>query len=138
MSRWPYQVHTAKRIDRTQTKMMRILIGSRMREGEDPAEFAHRSNRLASAAASQHGNWSRIWGKKVLDWNAHLQRERNQRSWAAKILHYHDADWLQNQRAIHAVGQYSSLTAGRTCTRAQRGIVHRRWHDGVSVASDLQ
>ena len=38
---------------------------------------------------------------------------------------------------IHAVGQQSSTLAGRIRTRAQRGIVHRRWHDGVDVANYL-
>ena len=73
----------------------------------------------------------------VTQWDAHLKRDRNDGSWAAKMLKYHDADWLQEQRRTHAVGEWSSLTAGRTRTRAQAGIVHRRWHDGVQMASYL-
>ena len=135
MSRWPYQVHTTKRIDRTQTKMVRILIGTRVQAGEEPEDFLLRRNRLASVTARRHGNWSRIWAKQVTDWNNHLHRDRNKHSWAAKTLHYHDAAWLQDQRRIHAAGEHSSLLAGRTCTRAFPGIVHKRWHDGVDVAS---
>jgi len=138
MSRWPYQVHTAQRIDRTQTRMIRILAGTRIQEGEDVAQFLLRSHRFASAKAREHGYWSRTWRKRVTDWNSHLRRESNQDSWASKMLLYHGADWLQEQRRIHAVGQQGSLTAGRTCTRSQRGIVHRRWHDGVDVASCFQ
>jgi len=138
MSRWPYQVHTAKRIDRTQTKMLRVLMRTKMQTGEDPAAYVQRSNRIASTLAREHGKWSHIWGKRVIDWNSHLKREHNQHSWAAKILKYHGAEWLQDQRRIHAVGENCSLIAGRTCTRAHRGIVHRRWHDGVDVANLLQ
>jgi len=138
MSRWPYQIHAAKRIDRTQTKMIRVLTRSKMQAGEDPATFVQRCNRSASAKAREQGFWSSVWRKRVIDWNDHLRREANRNSWASKILVYHDAEWLQEQRRIHAVGQQGSVTAGRTRTRAQKGIVHRRWHDGVDVASSFQ
>ena len=89
MSRWPYQVHSAKRIDRTQTKMIGILMNFRMQTGEDPAAFVRRRNRAAAQVANNPGRWSAIWRKRVVDWSEHLERERNQHSWAAKILHHH-------------------------------------------------
>ena len=42
--------------------------------------------------------------------------------------------WLQEQRIKHSVGEHFSIHAGRTCTRAGKGIVHRCWHDGVDIA----
>ena len=129
--------HAGQRSGRTQSKMVRGLIGCRVREGEDSASFVQRRNRLASTTARRHGTWSKIWAKKVTDWNSHLQRDRNRHSWAAKVLRFHGAQWLQDQRRIHAVGQQGSLVAGRTCTRAFPGIVHRRWHDGVDVAGSF-
>ena len=39
MSRWPYQVQSAKRIDRTQTKMIRILMNVDSKPDEDPEAF---------------------------------------------------------------------------------------------------
>ena len=135
MSRWPYQVHSAKRIDRTQTKMIAILMNLRPQPGDDPEMFVRRRNRAAASEARNRGRWSETWRKRVIEWNGHLGRELNQKSWAYKTLHYHGKAWLQEQRRIHAVGQNGSLIAGRTGTRAEPGIVHRRWHDGVDVAA---
>ena len=120
---------------RTQTKMTRILMGLRCQSGQDPASFVVGRNRIASRTATDCGCWSDTWRKRVTDWNAHLHREPNQNSWAAKTLHYQGKLWLQEQRRLHAVGQNGSLIAGRTGTRAEPGIVHRRWHDGVDVAA---
>lgn len=137
MSRWPYQTHAAKRIDRTQTKMVCIHMGTKKRECEEPAGFVQRSSRLAAVKAREYGRWSHTWGRLVTGWDEHLKRPLNLHSWAAKMLKYHGAEWLQEQHILHADGESSSLMAGRTGTRAQSGIVHRRWHDGVDRAQSL-
>ena len=134
MSRWPFQVHSAKRIDRTQTKMIRILMNLKLQPGEDPEAFVHRRNHAAAYEARQQGRWSNLWRKRVINWNEHCRRVQNQNSWASKALQYHGKSWLQEQRRLHAVGEFSSLTPGRTCTRSFPGIVHKRWHDGVDTA----
>ena len=103
---------------------------------DDPASFARRRNREVSQIVGQSGKWSAVWKKRVLAWNAHLQRDRNKHSWAARILHYHGKDWLQEQRRMNSIGQWWSILAGRTGTRAQAGIVHKRWHDGVDLAAE--
>ena len=137
MSRWPFQVHAAKRIDRTQTKMIRTLMREKVQAGDDPAAFVLRRNRAAAGVARRRGLWSAVWKRRVIEWNDHLGRERNRNSWAAKTLIFHGSEWLQERRRMHATGSSSSLLAGRTCTRATRGIVHRRWHDGVDAARSL-
>ena len=134
MPRWPYQTCSASRLDRTQTKMIGILLGLRRQAFEDTGDFLKRRNRAAAGVARQQGRYSAVWRKRVIDWHSHLGREVNHSSWAAKTLHYKGKAWLQEQRRIHAVGQHSSLIAGRTCTRAAQGVLHRRWHDGVDVA----
>ena len=136
--RWPYQIHAAKRIDRTQTKMIGIIMNLKPCPGDDVESFARRRNRAASGVARSCGRWSEIWRKRVVNCNEHLGRTRNQQSWAHKTLHYRDNAWLQEQRRIHAVGEYSSLTSGRTCTSAGQGIVHKRWHDGVDTALEFE
>ena len=115
--------------------MIGSLLGMKFQPGDDPATFALRRNRAAAKIATQSGRWSSIWRKQVANWNAHLQRPRNHRSWAYHTLHYHGKQWLQEQRITHAVGQRVSMLAGRTGTRAMPGIVHRRWHDGVDAAN---
>ena len=137
MSRWPYQVHAAERLDKTQTKMIGSLLGMKFQPGDDPAAFAMRRNRAAAKVAAQRGKWSSLWRNQVTNWSAHLNRPRNHNSWASQTLHYQGKHWLQEQRATHSVGQWGSMLAGRTCTRAMPGIVHRRWHDGVDAAKEV-
>jgi hypothetical protein len=137
MSRWPYQVNAANRINRTQNKLISMLLGLRFRPGEDFAAFALRRNREASRVAATCDRWSEVWRKRVINWNSHLGRDRNGRSWAVKTLHYHGKTWLQHQRFLHSVGQWCSLFPGRTGTRAMPGIVHKRRHDGVDTAMNM-
>ena len=137
MSRWPYQTNAANRIDKTQTKMISILLGLRVQPEEDPAAFIRRRGREARRVANQSGSWSSVWRRQVTNWSEHLNRGRNAKSWAAQTLHYHGKQWLMDQRQIHSVGQWGSLLAGRTCTRVAPGIVHKRWHDGVDVALNV-
>ena len=126
MSRWPHRVHAAKRLDKTQTKMIGSFLGMKLQPGDDPAAFGMRRNRAVAKIASQRRKWSSHWRKQVTNRNAHLNRPRNHDSWASQTLHYHGKRWLQEQRRTHCVGQRGSMLAGRTCTRAMPGIVHRR------------
>lgn len=65
-SRWPYQTHASKTIDRIQTRMIGILIGSRMRPGEDSTAFCMRRNRDAARVANSAGEFSAVWKICVL------------------------------------------------------------------------
>jgi len=75
MPRWPYQTLAAKQLDRTQTKMIGILLGMRCQPGDDPASFARRRRHAAAKIATESGRWS--WRKSVVNWNAHLLRSIN-------------------------------------------------------------
>ena len=137
MSRWPYQKQAAKRLNSTQNRMVGIALNLKMQHGEDVASFVRRRNRISAQHSKAMGTWSGVWRKRVTDWNDHLNRDRNASSWAAKTLHYHGKHWLQEQRILHAIGEWGSMLAGRTCTRAFPGIVHKRWHDGVDLAKAM-
>jgi len=126
MPRWSYQTQAAKQLDRTQTKMIGILLGMRFQSGDDPASFARRRRHAAAKIATEIGRWSGAWRKSVVNWNAHLHRSINHKSWAYKTLQYHGKHWLREQRRIHAVGQWGSVLAGRTRTGAMPGMVHKR------------
>jgi len=135
MPRWPYQRTAAQRVDRTQNKMLSIALGVKAMAHETPEGFVRRKNRIVSQAATSTGKWSAVWKSRVGKWSDHLNRAHNGNSWAAKTLHYHGKEWLQKQRIMHAVGQFGSMLAGRTCTRSIQGVIHKRWHDGVDLAS---
>ena len=138
MPRWPYQRTAAKRLDRVQNKMLSIALGVKAMAHETPEGFVRRRNRVVCEAATETGRWSATWKSRVCKWNEHLNRAHNGHSWAAKTLQYHGKEWLQQQRILNAVGQFGSMLAGRTCTRSIQGVIHKRWHDGVDLASSQQ
>merc|ERR1712008_635533 len=95
---------------------------------ENPADYMRRRNREATAFIRRHGSWSTSHCKRVLSWEAHLRRPLNRTSWAAVLLDFRGAAWLDQQRLLH-----SSAAESRTRTRATR-FVATRWHDGVKYA----
>ena len=66
----------------------------------------------------------------------HLARDRNQRTWAARLQAYHGKAWLIDRRVALAPASSAtvSIFAGRTGTRSAPGRVFTRWHDGVDLA----
>ena len=44
------------------------------------------------------GGWSRMWLKRALDWNAHLERPPSNHSWLAKLLRYRHHSWFVQRR----------------------------------------
>ena len=82
------------------------------------------------------GQWLRRWLKSAMDWNAHLERPRNGASWPAQLLHYKDRKLFINRRMslLPCDGYSGSCLAGRTETRARRGRIYPRWHDGIEFA----
>ena len=77
--------------------------------------------------------------ERVVAWDDHLSRPRNNHTWAAKLRGYKGKTWLMFRESLLAPATASrnspvSVTAGRTGTRAFAGKVHTRWHDGVDYA----
>ena len=70
--------------------------------------------------------WSSHLFKRVLDWNAHLERGHNPNVWANQLIHWHSEKWLEDQRL--------NGTQLRPGTRVCSGAPTTRWHDGVNFA----
>merc|ERR1711933_107959 len=90
----------------------------------------------------EQGLWSKRWFQRALRWDDHMSRPRNLRSWPALLRNYGDHDWFIFRRSLFTPtesGPFSnfSATAGRTDTRAVRGYVHTRWHDGIRYAHQV-
>ena len=138
-SRWPPQKQVASELDCIQRKMAATMLKVPLREGEPVVDFIRRRGRIAKASCDSHGLWSQRWFDRALRWDEHLARPRNCQGWAARLRSYHDRDWFIFRRSLFAPVTSSresaaSATAGRTGTRACRGKVHMRWHDGVEYA----
>ena len=125
-TRWPPTSLRQMQVDTVQRKMVSSIIRLPPTSGEGPVEYLRRRNRQATSIMNQYGKWSTRHCKRVVAWNDHLQRPRNQHSWAATLLKYRDEDWIDQQRRDNSTG-----TESRTCTRAAPGFVAMRWHDGV-------
>ena len=129
-TRWPAQRAVAREFDGVQNKMLATLQRTPRLPGELAHEYVRRRNHLASHQAKSMGRWSEIWYERVVLWKEHLERERNAHSWPAQTLHFRGRTFLQQVRAFNSS---TSAAAGRTGTRALRGIVHARWQDGAHL-----
>ena len=135
-SRWPPQKQIATEIDRTQRKMTAAIVTIPHNEYESSCEFVRRRGRAAAKLCNEHGLWSKRWFGRASRWDDHLNQYRNHLSWPAKLRQFKDRTWFIFQRSQFtpvSTGPFSnfSATAGRTDTRAVRGYVHMRWHDGI-------
>lgn len=134
-SRWPPQKQVATELDRMQRKMAATLMKVPRYPGEPLDDFVRRRGRLAAKFCREHGSWTEFWFSRAVHWDEHLSRPRNKFCWAAKLRQYRDREWFMQRRIEMApVDGHQSMLAGRTGTRAFRGRVHMRWHDGIAYA----
>ena len=131
-TRWPPQRNIALEFDKVQNKMVAVLMRVPRLPGEPAHEYVRRRNHAASCQTRAVGKWSDTWYKRVVNWKDHLERPRNAHSWPAQLLHYRGEGFLQQTRVDN---NSASALAGSTRTRAMRGIVHTRWHDGANLAA---
>ena len=138
-SRWPPQKQIADELDRLQRKMTAILMRV-PRHADEPIDvFVRRRGRLAASVCKRRGLWSIHWFDRATKWDDHLSRDRNSQSWPARLRSYRDREWFLQRRIELAPrnGWSASSLAGRTDTRAFRGKVHSRWHDGIHYAKEM-
>ena len=80
----------------------------------------------------KQGLWSERHCDRVVQWDEHLHRSVNWRTWAAQLQDVRGDDFLQAKRLEH---NSTSALAGRTGTRLPGlGKVQVRWADGVRFA----
>ena len=137
-SRWPPQRVVAQELDCMQRKMVSTVLRTPRHPGEDTADFVKRRGRIAGRKCRSVGQWSQRWFTRAVEWNEYLKRPRNCQTWASKLIHYRNRQWFIERRAslLPVNGFSGSCIAGRTETRAVRGCVHTRWHDGIEFAKN--
>ena len=90
-------------------------------------------HKLSGRLAKKHGRWSDSWACKQKSWGDHVYRNHDTATWSLSLLQFHGDEWLEQQRASS-----SGPGESRTNTRACRGKVHRRWHEGyIKVSVEL-
>jgi hypothetical protein len=138
---WPFQKTLASKLDQLQAKIIAAASAIEVLPDEDQTEFRKRRMRVAHALAEVSGKWSLRWASAVVTWDAHIARNTCGLLWAAALRKVRDARYLQDRRrsflpkfSVRA-GGWSEL-AGRTDTRATRGSVSIRFHDGLLAATE--
>ena len=124
-TRWPFTLARGRRLDACQRKMVSIILNCKMIAGETPAQFVKRRQRLVSELIGFR-TWSKLWAKRVVSWQDHLNRNTSNACWAAGLLVYRSPDDLAARRR-------DSCT-GRPHTRAVSGYCSARWCESVVLA----
>ena len=133
------QKSVAVALDRTQNRMLALLIPSQRLPGEDLDSYCRRRARTANRAGAAGGHWSTLWAKRVVSWQDHL--DRHPEHLCSRLLKVQDANWLQHRRAQY-VGSGMSAgrntpSAGRTGTRCTGGRPQKRWDESIAVCKTM-
>ena len=108
---------------------------------EEPIdEYIRRRAHMSSKELGKQVKWSWKVAGRILEWDAHLERNRAQ-SWAGWLRNWKGDLWLQARRALlNGASKTRIVLAGTTNTRGGgRGIPSIRYHDSVRFAvSHLQ
>ena len=123
-TRWPFTVSRGRLLDGVQRRMMGIILGIRMAPGETPEVFGRRRAGTISALQKKTGHWSKHWARAVVAWAEHLERPRNNKTWAARLSAVRPPDELAWRRQVF----------GRPQTRAASGFIRRRWWESIVFA----
>ena len=129
-ARWPAQITYLNKLDTIQRKMVSMAFGLRKTPAETMEQYNRKCCRIAAPYISQP--WSHVWCKRMQTWSEYMSRHPH--IWPARISKVNDADWLVVRRILCGS---RSIHSGPTRTRAMRGKVERRWHDGLRYAHEF-
>ena len=124
-SRWPFCLTHAKRVDRVQRRMIKIIMALRKRESESVPQFCLRAATSAARTSRECGLWSVRWSRSVVSWSLHVARNHNLAVWAAPLLDIRSSAELSQRRRDNG---------GRPGTRRDPGFIIKRWVDSVPDA----
>jgi len=145
-ARWPPQKTISIELDALQCQMLSKCIPCERVVGETVDAYCRRRMRTSRDMAHKVGTWSKVWCKRVLAWNHHLERAREPNRFphiCNNLLDSHGSEWLAMQRSVGVTSKprtpnpRNSVWAGRTGTRLNIGRPQVRWKDGVSYAKSM-
>ena len=127
LSRWPFSASKAKQLDRTQRKMVGVLVNVCIKADESRESFWRRRNALVSACIPRNDKWSVVWAKRVKTWSDHVDRNSCGACWASNIAQFCTPVDLSVRR---------TLNYNRPAVRAVAGFTSLRWYESVSRANE--
>ena len=132
-SRWPFNELLASELKSVHFKMCSALVRSERLEGDTPASFKIRRNRLVSQQALASESWVVKWCHSVLRWNAHLRRGVAT-SWIGGLPLAWDSEHFRHLRLEQGS---ASIFGGKTGTRSTQGCTFTRWQQGIEAAKQF-
>ena len=118
-------------------------------------EFNKRRARMSARVIERNnGWWTKSWFTRAVAWDDHCRRSLAVQSrvlknptdimscatnfpWPPLLLDWNGLEFLRERRTFHTRSRGSESVSSRTVTRAGRGFVHTRWHDGIINARNI-
>ena len=130
-----------KRLHLNPNRMCVIVQNVRPCEGEDLFVWNRQRWNSAARLAREHGLWSDKWFCRALKWDEHIMRHPE--LVIAPLRVWRGSEFLieRRQELMPSFPRFLSrlsVLAGRTGTRAAIGFAHKRWHDGIAYAHEIQ
>ena len=110
-----------------QRQMLTIIAGVRPLVHESVEDFCRRRARIARRLQLAMGCWGEKWAIAIGLWKVHLERDRNQSTWAAMLLSLRSPAELALRRTVNF---------GRPAVRSTVGYIQRRWAESCFIARD--
>ena len=118
-------------------------------------DFVKRRARMAANVIERNDAWwTKSWFSRAVAWEDHCRRSLAVQSrvlenptdimasstnfpWPPLLLDWNGLDFLRERRTFYTRSRGSLSVTSRTDTRAGRGFVHTRWHDGILNARNI-
>ena len=138
---WPWQKSVAIELENLQCLFVARCMAVPRDHCETIDQYDRRRKRLARNATLKHGSWSVLWAKRCHAWWKHVCRAEARKNLLSKLLRWHDASWLREQRALFVnntlsefVQPRNSLRAGNTGTRVVATRPQPRFEESIELA----
>ena len=112
-ARWPPSAAVISYVDRFERRKVASCLATPPRPDEPLIDFYRRRNATVTANLPASKKWSRVWCRKVVEWDDHLNRGHDPMSWSRDLL---------------------QAAAPRDVHRAHAGRPTTRWREGVAAA----
>ena len=147
---WPPQRQVAREVDGVQRKMIASAMRLQKLPEEHPATYIRRRNRDANRLLAKGGRWSQRWFQKATNWDQHIRRDLKRQllhvvdnvpapllatsfAWGPPLVAFQDLDFLNRQRVVHRVNEFSDRINVRTGLRVGRRRIHPRWSQSIEL-----
>ena len=151
---WPPQATLTNSVNALQRRMFANVLRISRYPDKDLSLYCRRRSRVAANVIGGAGEWwAKAWWKRALSWDAHCRRDLSRQlqvfdancnpadvgsrfAWPPILLDWKGSQFLESVRVVYE-SRYTGAVSSRTRTRASRGAVCPRWHEGIDLATRM-